>query len=93
MFAVFKNATAQYFSVTDFEALFALAADGGFVEIGGGIQNWSQNGGAHPVFSGNIAAPFDTDLLGFLDRFVIGYSAFLSSPFVHELHIGVGVAF
>jgi hypothetical protein len=91
--SLLKTATGQYFSATDFEALFSLAADGGYLELGGGIQNWSQNGGSHPVFSANIAAPFPHDIWGFLDRFVLGYSAYLATPYVHEARIGLGVAF
>jgi hypothetical protein len=89
-----QNISNTSFLVTDYELLTAFYVDSGFLELGGGVQNWPGNGGIIPAFSGNLAWPLRKSILGFIERFFVGYTLCLSSyEITHEIKIGFGVAF
>jgi hypothetical protein len=86
------KSSAAFVQVMDFEGFVALAADGGYIELGGGMQSW-QDAGSGAAISVNLAAPFRRDHWFFLDRFFVGYTAYLGSPVVHQGRMGFGLAF
>jgi hypothetical protein len=89
-----NNLYNRIFVAPDLQLLGAFGIDKGVLEVGGGVQNWPNNGGINLLLSGNIGWPFREDWLGFIDRLVIGYSMYFSSPsLTHEIKFGLGAAF
>lgn len=92
--SMLKNRNSELFTVLHAQLLAGLhVSDSMAVEVGGGVQNWLENGGTRPVVSGNLVLMPKSKFLGFIDEWIVGYSGYLiSNLYTHETRLGVGIA-
>ena len=62
-------------------------------EIGGGAQDWDNQGGIQGAASANFGFHFAPGTLVFIDRVFVGYTAVFQDPTVNEVRAGLGMAF
>jgi hypothetical protein len=86
-----KGSFEDKFISINYQALAHVGVLGGFgVEAGGGMQTWMDNGGTHPIFSGNLV--YDLKWM-VLNRVFAGYSYFLlPNNATQEIRLGIGIS-
>jgi len=61
------------------------------IEGGGGLETWVDNGGSHPIITGDLNFEFPGKLFSLFDRNFAGYSRFfLTGNGTNEFRAGVG---
>ena len=99
MFGIRASIGATYLKAKSTDKFIALeyallgtltCGDFGTIEVGGGFQNWLENGGNRKLLEAGFVMPLKEHFLIF-DQIFAGYAAFLvPGNLTHEIRVGVG---